>query len=226
MALVGARPDDLLPARRDRRRGHPAHAEPGPSLPGTAAARGAASPRAAASCSAPTTTGATCSGVRSRGRASRLAHRRSAVTLLVDRVGLVLGSIAGYFGRQARPAISGLIDLTWGFPLILVAVIFVGMVGQGLTGRRDRGRGGHLGRLRADRAGPGDVAARSASSSRRRARSACRSGRSCSATWSRTCMGTVLVMASYYIAITVIAEAGFSFIGLGRAAADAEPRRR
>ena len=28
-------------------------------------------------------------------------------------------------------------------------------------------------------------------------------------------LGTVLVMASYYIAITVIAEAGFSFIGLG-----------
>ena len=28
-------------------------------------------------------------------------------------------------------------------------------------------------------------------------------------------MGTVLVMASYYIAVSVIAEAAFSFIGLG-----------
>ena len=78
-------------------------------------------------------------------------------------------------------------------------------------GARDpRRQRGQLGRLRADRAGPGALASRSAPSSRRLARSACRAGRSCSGTWSPTCSARSLVMASYYVAVTVIAEAGFS----------------
>ena len=41
-------------------------------------------------------------------------------------VGLGAGVVAGYFGGRADRAISGLIDLAWGFPVILVAVVFAG----------------------------------------------------------------------------------------------------
>ena len=61
-----------------------------------------------------------------------------------------------------------------------------GHPGAGPGGRDPRRRVGRLGRLRARRAGPGESCA-SASSSRRRARSARRPGGSCSATCSRTC---------------------------------------
>ena len=36
--------------------------------------------------------------------------------------------------RESCTAISGLIDLTWAFPLLLVAVIVAGMIGKGLKG--------------------------------------------------------------------------------------------
>ena len=54
------------------------------------------------------------------------------ITAFVIVLGLVLGSIAGFLGGKTETGIIGLIDLTWGFPLLLVAVIFAGMVGKGL----------------------------------------------------------------------------------------------
>ena len=47
-------------------------------------------------------------------------------------LGLTLGSVAGYFGGKFDTCIAALVDLTWGFPLLLVAVVFAGMLGPGL----------------------------------------------------------------------------------------------
>src|SRR3954469_8701854 len=55
-----------------------------------------------------------------------------AVTVLSMSFGLVMGAHAGYAGGWTDRVISALIDLTWGFPVILVAVIFVGMLEPGL----------------------------------------------------------------------------------------------
>ena len=56
-----------------------------------------------------------------------------AVTAPVDDRRMMLGAVAGYLGGIVDRLISGLIDLVWGFPVILVAVIFVGMLDPGLT---------------------------------------------------------------------------------------------
>jgi ABC-type dipeptide/oligopeptide/nickel transport system permease subunit len=53
------------------------------------------------------------------------------VTAASMAVGLILGAVAGYFRGPADQIISGLIDLTWGFPVILVAVIFVRFLAAG-----------------------------------------------------------------------------------------------
>ena len=81
-----------------------------------------------------------------------------AVTIISMFFGMILGAIAGYSGGIVDRVISAVIDLVWGFPVILVAVIFVGDVEPG----SDRGHSGHqrgqLGRVRPDRARPGHLA--------------------------------------------------------------------
>ena len=56
-----------------------------------------------------------------------------AVTGLSILFGMALGSVAGYFRGPIDSAISAVVDLTWGFPLLLVAVIVVGVLQPGLT---------------------------------------------------------------------------------------------
>ncbi len=46
--------------------------------------------------------------------------------------GVGRGAVAGYAGGIVDRVISALIDLVWGFPVILVAVIFVGALNPGL----------------------------------------------------------------------------------------------
>jgi ABC-type dipeptide/oligopeptide/nickel transport system permease subunit len=137
-----------------------------------------------------------------------------AVTVLSISVGLVLGSIAGYSGGWIDRGISALIDLTWGFPVILVAVIFVGMLEPGLTAVI-------LAISVVNWAGYARVVRAQVLSLKQRA--FVEAARALGVpTWKiigrhliPNMIGTMLVMASYYIAITVIAEAGLSFIGLG-----------
>jgi peptide/nickel transport system permease protein len=49
-------------------------------------------------------------------------------------IGLVIGCLAGYYGGMTDLALSNLIDLVWGFPLILVALLLVTVMGPGLQG--------------------------------------------------------------------------------------------
>ena len=69
----------------------------------------------------------------------------TAISLLL---GGLLGLLAGYYGGLVDMVISGIIDLFWGFPLILVAVLLVGAIGPGLSHSCSRsgsstGRGSH-----------------------------------------------------------------------------------
>ena len=137
-----------------------------------------------------------------------------AVTVLSISVGMVMGSIAGYAGGWVDRIISALIDLTWGFPVILVAVIFVGMLEPGLTAVI-------LAISVVNWAGYARIVRAQVLSLKQRA--FVEAARALGvAPWKiiarhlfPNMIGTMLVMASYYIAITVIAEAGLAFIGLG-----------
>ncbi len=48
--------------------------------------------------------------------------------------GMVLGAAAGYFGGKFDAAVTMIVDLTWSFPEILVALILVAIIGPGVTG--------------------------------------------------------------------------------------------
>jgi peptide/nickel transport system permease protein len=48
--------------------------------------------------------------------------------------GMVLGAAAGYFGGRFDRAVTVIVDLTWSFPEILVALILVAIIGPGITG--------------------------------------------------------------------------------------------
>lgn len=48
--------------------------------------------------------------------------------------GMVLGAAAGYVGGWFDRAVTTVVDLTWSFPEILVALILVAIIGPGVTG--------------------------------------------------------------------------------------------
>ncbi len=47
--------------------------------------------------------------------------------------GMTLGAAAGYFGGGFDRAVTSVVDLTWSFPEILIALIFVAIIGPGLN---------------------------------------------------------------------------------------------
>ncbi len=48
--------------------------------------------------------------------------------------GMVLGAAAGWFGGRFDRAVTVVVDLTWSFPEILIALILVAIIGPGTTG--------------------------------------------------------------------------------------------
>ena len=136
------------------------------------------------------------------------------VTVLSMTVGMALGALAGYAGGITDRIISALIDLTWGFPVILVAVIFVGILSPGLTAVI-------LAVSVVNWAGFARIVRAQVMTLKQRA--FVEAARALGIPpWKivlrhlvPNTFGTTVVMASYYIAVTVIAEAGLSFIGLG-----------
>jgi peptide/nickel transport system permease protein len=47
--------------------------------------------------------------------------------------GMTLGAAAGYFGGKFDRAVTVVVDLTWSFPEILIALILVAIIGAGIT---------------------------------------------------------------------------------------------
>ena len=137
-----------------------------------------------------------------------------AVTGLSMPVGMVLGAASGYYVGAFDRVTGGLIDLTWGFPVILVAVIIAGMLGPGLPAVI-------VAVSVVNWAGFARIIRAQVLSLRER--EFVEAARALGVPdWKiivrhlvPNTIGTTLVMASYYVAITVIAEAGLAFIGLG-----------
>lgn len=137
-----------------------------------------------------------------------------AVTLVSVLVGMTLGAVAGYFRGGTDTVISALIDFTWGFPLLLVAVIAVGILQPGLTPVI-------VAVALVNWAGFARIIRAEAISLRER--EFVEAARALGVSHLRilvrhivpNTVASTLVMSSYYVAYAVIAEAGLSFIGMG-----------
>ena len=136
------------------------------------------------------------------------------VTLLSLVLGLVLGMFGGFLGGWADRTIRGAVDFVWGFPLILVAVLFAGGLGEGLFPVILAV--GLVNTAAIARVVRGEVL----SLSEREFVEAARAGGLSTPRimWRHlfpNILAPALVLASYYVAVAIIAEAALSFIGLG-----------
>jgi peptide/nickel transport system permease protein len=136
------------------------------------------------------------------------------VTAISLVIGTLAGALAGFYRGWIDTIISGLVELTWGFPLILIAVILTGALGPGLKASvLAIGLINWAGFARIVR---GEVLSL-------REREYIQSARAIGVRDRRVLvrhilpnvLGPALVMASYYVALAIIAEAGLSFIGMG-----------
>src|SRR5260370_30600883 len=134
-------------------------------------------------------------------------------TAIAISIGTVVGMLAGYYRGWVDRILNGLVELIWGFPLILIAVLLIGAIGPGLTGVAIAvGFVNWAGFARIVR---GDVFALREKEFVAAARAL---GKGDIEIMVRhllpNIVGSALVMGSYYIAIPIIAEAGLSFIGM------------
>jgi len=66
------------------------------------------------------------------GARTSLSVSATAIAISVT-AGMTLGAAAGYFGGAFERVVMTVVDLTWSFPDILIALIFVAILGPGLT---------------------------------------------------------------------------------------------
>ncbi len=136
------------------------------------------------------------------------------VTGLALLAGLAIGTISGFRGGWTDRSLSGVMDFIWGFPLILVAVLFAGGLGEGLLSVILAV--GLVNMAAIARVVRGEVLALS----EREFIEAARAGGLSNWRIIRkhllpNILAPALVLASYYVAVAIIAEAALSFIGLG-----------
>ncbi len=136
------------------------------------------------------------------------------VTGLALLAGLGIGTLAGFRGGWTDRSLSGVMDFIWGFPLILVAVLFAGGLGEGLLSVILAV--GLVNMAAIARVVRGEVL----SLSEREFIEAARAGGLSNWRIIRrhllpNILAPALVLASYYVAVAIIAEAALSFIGLG-----------
>ncbi len=136
------------------------------------------------------------------------------VTALALVVGIVLGMASGFLGGWTDRSIRGVVDFIWGFPLILVAVLFAGGLGEGLLPVILAV--GLVNTAAITRVARGEVLVLSEKEFTEAARAGGLS--TFRIMWRHifpNILAPALVLASYYVAVAVIAEAALSFIGLG-----------
>lgn len=145
----------------------------------------------------------------------RISFAVGAVTTAVVLViGTIAGMVAGYYRGMTDTVINGFVEMVWGFPLILIAVIIASAIGPGLTSvvlavafinwagfaRIVRGEVLALREKEfvagARALGKGDLVIMVKHIL-------------------PNVLPSALVMGSYYVAVAIIVEAGLSFIGLG-----------
>lgn len=136
------------------------------------------------------------------------------VTAIAMVAGIVLGMISGFMGGWTDRSVRGVVDFVWGFPLILVAVLFAGGLGGGLFPVILAV--GLVNTAAIARVVRGEVLALK----EREFMEAAKAGglTTFRIMWRHilpNILAPALVLTSYYVAVAVIAEAALSFIGLG-----------
>ncbi len=136
------------------------------------------------------------------------------VTALAMVAGVVLGTTSGLMGGWTDRSVRGVVDFVWGFPLILVAVLFAAGLGGGLFPVILAV--GLVNTAAIARVVRGEVLALK----EREFMEAARAGgiSTFRIMWRHVLpniLAPALVLTSYYVAVAVIAEAALSFIGLG-----------
>jgi peptide/nickel transport system permease protein len=141
-----------------------------------------------------------------------------AVAVIVTAISLVVGGVvgllSGYYGGKLDLFLSGVIDITWSFPIVLLAVVLAGVFSPGLVTVV-------LAITLINWAGFARIIRGEVLSLREQ--DFIRAARAIGvADWrimlrhlAPNVIAPTLVMGSYYIAITIIVEAGLSFIGVG-----------
>jgi peptide/nickel transport system permease protein len=136
------------------------------------------------------------------------------ITAIAAVIGTALGAVAGYRRGWVDSLISGVIEFTWGFPLILLAVILAASLGPGL--RAVILAVGLINWAGFARVVRGEVLSLRETEFVQAARAAgVPEARILLRHVLPNVMAPVLVMASYYVAVGIIVEAGLSFIGMG-----------
>lgn len=136
------------------------------------------------------------------------------ITAISAVIGTAAGAVAGYRRGWVDSVISGVVEFTWGFPLILLAVILAGSLGPGLPAAiLAVGLINWAGFARVVR---GEVLSlREAEFVQAARASGLPEGRILLRHVLPNVLAPALVLASYYVALGIIVEAGLSFIGMG-----------
>jgi peptide/nickel transport system permease protein len=136
------------------------------------------------------------------------------VTVLALVVGMAVGFLAGYYGGRLDFVLSSLMDMAWGFPMMLIAIVFVAIIGPGipaiLIGMSVVTWSGFARIIR------GEVLAL-------KEREFIEASRALGIGNLRiflrhiipNVVAPTMVMASFYMGIVIVAEATLSFVGLG-----------
>jgi peptide/nickel transport system permease protein len=136
------------------------------------------------------------------------------VTAISMVIGTLAGAVAGFRRGWVDTVISAIVEFTWGFPLILLAVILAGSLGPGL--RATILAVGLINWAGFARVVRGEVLGLRESEYVQAARAG---GLDETRILFRhvlpNVLAPVLVLASYYVALGIIVEAGLSFIGMG-----------
>jgi peptide/nickel transport system permease protein len=136
------------------------------------------------------------------------------VTAIAMVIGVTAGAIAGFRRGWADSVISAIVEFTWGFPLILLAVLLAGIMGPGL--RATILAVGLINWAGFARVVRGEVLSlREAEFVQAARASGLGENRILLRHVLPNILAPTLVLASYYVAVGIIAEAGLSFIGMG-----------
>jgi peptide/nickel transport system permease protein len=136
------------------------------------------------------------------------------VTAIAMLIGTTAGAIAGFRRGWVDTVISAVVEFTWGFPLILLAVILAATLGPGL--RATILAVGLINWAGFSRVVRGEVLSLREEEFVQAARaSGLNEPRILVRHILPNILAPTLVMASYYVALGIIAEAGLSFIGMG-----------
>jgi ABC-type dipeptide/oligopeptide/nickel transport system permease subunit len=138
----------------------------------------------------------------------------AAVTAIALALGMVIGILAGYYGGRADFVLSSVMDIAWGFPSVLTAIVLVAIIGPGIPaiviGMSVVTWSGFARIVR------GEVLALREKEFIEAAKAlGVRDLRIFVRHFVPNVLAPTIVMASFYMGIIMIAEAGLSFIGLG-----------